>query len=62
MTPAERVYLKAGAQGLSPEEASIRAEGMKINQTSAWNAWEKGNAEFEKGNGENLDLLIEATD
>ena len=29
---------------------------------SAWNAWEKGNAEFEKGNGENLDLLIEATD
>ena len=35
---------------------------MEIDQTSAWEAWEKGNREFEKGNGEATELLIDATD
>ena len=37
-------------------------KGLAIDQKSAWEAWEKGNAEFEKGNGEEAELLIEATD
>ena len=37
-------------------------KGLALDQKSAWEAWEKGNAEFKKGNSENLDLLIEATD
>ena len=36
--------------------------GLPIDQESAWEAWEKGNAEFENGNGESLELLIDATD
>ncbi len=62
MTPAERVYFRAGAQGLSPTDASIRAKGLDIDQKSAWEAWEKGNTEFETGNGEAVELLLDATD
>ena len=36
--------------------------GLSIDQESAWEAWEKGNREFEKGNGEATELLIDATD
>ena len=36
--------------------------GLAIDQESAWEAWEKGNREFEKGNGEATELLIDATD
>ena len=35
--------------------------GLSIDPESAWEAWEKGNAEFEKGNGEEAELLIDAT-
>ena len=62
MSPEERVFFKAGAEGLSPDAAATRADGVKIDQKSAWEAGEKGNAEFEKGNGEATELLIEATD
>ena len=41
---------------------SRSGKGLAIDQKSAWEAWEKGNAEFEKGNGEATELLIDATD
>ncbi len=62
MSPAERVYFKAGAEGLSPTDASIRAEGIKIDHKKAWEAWEKGNIEFKKGNGNISEFLIDAAD
>ncbi len=61
MSEAERAFMRAGAKGLSSTDASRLAEGMEIDQTSAWNAWKMGAKEYQNGNGESLELLIDAT-
>ena len=46
----------------NPASCIKTAEGLEIDQTSAWNAWEMGATEYENGNGESLELLIDAAD
>lgn len=46
----------------NPARCNKTAEGLEIDQKSAWNAWEKGNQEFEKGNGESAELIADAAD
>ncbi|MBQ2941622.1 MAG: hypothetical protein IJD97_05230 [Clostridia bacterium] len=61
-SPAERIFMKAGAEGLDPIEASRKAAGMKTDQTSAWNAWEEGNEAYKRGEGEILAEVIDEAD
>ena len=61
-SPAERIFMKAGAEGLDPIEASRKAAGMKTDQISAWNAWEEGNEAYKRGEGEILSEAIDEVD
>ena len=62
MSETERVFAKAGANAESLETATMRAQGMKFDGEKEVEAYEYGLEQRKNGNGQDLELLIDATD
>ena len=62
MSETERVFAKAGANAENITTAVIRAQGMPYDGNKEIEAYEYGLEQRKRGNGQELDLLIEATD
>ena len=62
MSEIERIFARAGANAEDISVAVNRAKGLKYDGKKEWDAYEYGLEQRKAGNGENLDLLIDATD
>ena len=62
MTATERIFARAGANAEDISVAVSRTTGLQYDGEKEVEAYEYGLEQRKKGNGQDLDLLIEATD